>query len=258
MVRKVVVFIILNIKSYEFILDAEQYETAKDLDWKICKTSSSHTPYLNANGHKKCLAKVLFNLSPDISVFHKNGNSFDYRKENLIFCNKMQFAYLLSSCKRRDKSSGYYGVYFRKSHNRWTTSLSCNSKSISFGFSDEKDAAIAADYLARSNYGEAAMLNFPELSFDQVKEAFIKLQVKYGLTREERITKSQQGVPKKTKNKSSKYVGVSKDKNRWRAYINFKGCRMNLGSFRDDISAAEAYDKKAKELYGKDAKLNFD
>lgn len=259
MVRKVVVIIILNIRSYEFILDVQQYETAKNLDWKITKSPSSVRPFLMVDGHQKCMAKVLFNLSPDISAFHKNGNSHDYRKENLIFCNKMQLAYLVSNCQKRDKSSNYYGVHFRASHNKWTTALNCDSKSISYGFSDEKDAAIAADYLARLNYGEAAMLNFPELSFNQVKEAFFELKLKYGFTREERITKSQQGIPKKRKKKKlSRYVGVSKDKNRWRAYISFKGKKIQIGSFRDEISAAEAYDEKAKELYGKDANLNFD
>jgi len=259
-IRKVVFFIILNIKSYEFILDAEQYETAKDLDWKITKSSSSVSPFIIIDGHHKCMAKVLFNLASDISVFHKNGNSLDYRKENLIFCNKNQLAYLASNCqKKQNKSSNYYSVYFRTDHNMWTATLRYNSKNISYGFSDEKEAAIAADYLARVYYGEAAMLNFPELSFDQVKEAFFELQLKYGFTKGERITKSQQGIPKKRKTKQlSKYVGVSKDKNRWRAYISFKGKKIQIGSFRDELSAAEAYDKKAKELYGKDANLNFE
>ena len=64
---------------------------------------------------------------------------------------------------------------------------------------------------------------------------------------------------------SSKYKGVmyaaNSRKNPWRAYIhttvNEVKINYHLGVFRSQEDAAKAYDKKAKELFGEFANLNF-
>ncbi len=57
----------------------------------------------------------------------------------------------------------------------------------------------------------------------------------------------------------SKYKGVRWDKryNKWYAGIRKSGKQFFLGSFDNEIDAAKAYDKKAKELFGEFAYLNF-
>jgi len=59
--------------------------------------------------------------------------------------------------------------------------------------------------------------------------------------------------------KGSRYKGVSWDKKRklFLASIRCKGKYYNLGRFKSEIKAARAYDKKAKELFGQYAYLNF-
>lgn len=57
--------------------------------------------------------------------------------------------------------------------------------------------------------------------------------------------------------KSSDFKGVRRAGRGWAAKIKYNGKRMHIGSFADEIKAAEAYDKKAKELFGKFAWLNF-
>ncbi len=61
------------------------------------------------------------------------------------------------------------------------------------------------------------------------------------------------------KNASSAYLGVSWNKasRKWRAQIRENGCIKYLGSFNCEAKAARAYDKSAKEIYGKFARLNF-
>jgi group I intron endonuclease len=61
------------------------------------------------------------------------------------------------------------------------------------------------------------------------------------------------------KNSSSKYVGVSyiKASNNWHSYINYNGKRTNIGHFKTEIDAAIAYNNKAIELFGEDARLNI-
>ena len=57
----------------------------------------------------------------------------------------------------------------------------------------------------------------------------------------------------------SQYKGVSwhKTGKKWRAYIALDSKYIHLGFFNDEASAAFAYDKKAKELFGRFASLNF-
>lgn len=58
---------------------------------------------------------------------------------------------------------------------------------------------------------------------------------------------------------TSKYKGVALDKESglWRAYIAKDGKRTWLGRFPDELSAAIAYDKAAKDMFGEYAKLNI-
>jgi hypothetical protein len=59
--------------------------------------------------------------------------------------------------------------------------------------------------------------------------------------------------------RSSKYKGVSWHKldKRWHARAHSNQITHHLGSFKNELDAAKAYDEKAKELFGKFAYLNF-
>lgn len=68
-------------------------------------------------------------------------------------------------------------------------------------------------------------------------------------------------TPKRTDKKySSQYKGVSHTKRKlskkWIAAIHINGTSKNLGYFKTEEAAALAYNKKALELWGKDAHLN--
>lgn len=58
---------------------------------------------------------------------------------------------------------------------------------------------------------------------------------------------------------SSNYKGVSKRNRRkpWEVNITHDGKDYYLGTFSNEDDAAKAYDKKAKELFGEFARLNF-
>ncbi|HIJ67680.1 MAG TPA: hypothetical protein HPP51_05280 [Planctomycetes bacterium] len=64
---------------------------------------------------------------------------------------------------------------------------------------------------------------------------------------------------KPRKGGTSRHKGVYFDKshNKFRAVIYHKSKRYNLGDFVDQDAAARAYDKKARELFGQFAYLNF-
>lgn len=68
----------------------------------------------------------------------------------------------------------------------------------------------------------------------------------------------QRMLPKKRKDTSSNYRGVSysKKKNLWRAGITIDGRSINLGDFKTEVAAALAYNKAAKKYFGKNGYQN--
>jgi hypothetical protein len=78
--------------------------------------------------------------------------------------------------------------------------------------------------------------------------------------------RSQNGANRtKNINSKSKYLGVylSIDKRNdktysyWRAQLNINGKRTHIGSFKNELDAAKAYDKYAIKHYGDFANINF-
>jgi hypothetical protein len=64
--------------------------------------------------------------------------------------------------------------------------------------------------------------------------------------------------PKRT-NTTSRFVGVffNRGKSAWYSQITHQGKKMFLGRFDNEIDAAKAYDKAAKQYHGEFARLNF-
>jgi len=56
---------------------------------------------------------------------------------------------------------------------------------------------------------------------------------------------------------SSQFVGVFRNKDRWQAGIGCRGKSHYIGLFADEVEAAKARDRKAYELHGQYAYLNF-
>ena len=63
---------------------------------------------------------------------------------------------------------------------------------------------------------------------------------------------------KTTKPTSSRYKGVSwaKHRQKWHAYVARDGKRINLGLFKEEFDAAQAYNFEAEESFGEFARLN--
>ncbi len=68
-------------------------------------------------------------------------------------------------------------------------------------------------------------------------------------------TRSTSSRKRRTSSKSG-YTGVYLENNKFRAIITMNGKAVHIGMFDSPEDAAKAYNKRAKEIYGDDAKLN--
>ena len=72
-------------------------------------------------------------------------------------------------------------------------------------------------------------------------------------------TPGQNACNKKSRGGSSQYKGVywHKRNNKWRSAVMIDRHEKHLGYFEDEIEAAKAYDRAARELHGEFARTNF-
>jgi len=70
-------------------------------------------------------------------------------------------------------------------------------------------------------------------------------------------TRRQNTANRRSRRGSSQFVGVSRHGDKWMAYIDYRGKHYHLGLFDDEVEAAKARDRKAWELHGEFAYLNF-
>jgi hypothetical protein len=94
-------------------------------------------------------------------VDHRNSDSLDNRRTNLRLATHSQ-----NQCnrrKRKNTSSRFRGVYFRKENRKWAAFISVAGKKIFLGYFDsETEAARVYDAAAKKYRGGFARLNFPE------------------------------------------------------------------------------------------------
>lgn len=132
---------------------------------------------------------------------------------------------------KENKTSTYRGVV--KCNRKWRATISKDNINYDLGcYTYEIDAAKAYNKKALELYGPTALLN--EIPENIVLE-----------------------TPKGVVNSKSNYRGVELHGKKWRASIYCKGTTYRLGTYDDIKDAARAYNKKAIELLGNEAQLNF-
>jgi group I intron endonuclease len=147
--------------------------------------------------------------------------------------------------KNKNATSKYNGVAYDNRRKNWTSFVNFRKEFVHIGcFENEEDAAKARDIeIIKDKYSGLFELNFPELRYQYLTGKII-------------INKNQKP---ETKSRTSKFIGVSfhRKSKKWRSRLYHCNKAYLLGYFNDEIDAAIAYNQKAKEIFGKEAKLNI-
>lgn len=104
---------------------------------------------------------IYYGEVPKQHIDHIDGDKKNNRIDNLRLCTHNQNQH--NQGIRATNKSGYKGVSFMKSINKWHAQICCNSKVMHLGsYEHKEDAAHAYDKAALEFHGEFAWTNFPK------------------------------------------------------------------------------------------------
>lgn len=201
------------------------------------------------NGRTTKLHRVVYELAygdfpvDKPYVDHINRIRLDNRKSNLRAVNPLEN--VLNRSSHINNTTGYFGVRLDKRTKRYQAYVTISGRWHNIGYFEvARDAAIAYDITLINGHPNGILtLNVSDAS-DEDKRRIIQLM----------------SQPKKRRGKSQ-YLGViyfSYDNRvkRWHARIAHNKQQYRLGYYLTEREAAEAYNRKAIELYGSEAVLN--
>lgn len=158
-------------KGFFAKVDDDDFEKCNKISWYYNKSFNGYTAYAETKSFKLKISMHRFIMNPKKNEFvdHINGNGLDNRKNNLRICTRSQNT--VNSKIRTDNTTGYKGVSYYKSRNKYEAYINVKGKRTKLGyFTCPKEAAIAYDQMAKLLHGEFARLNFPQKTTKRANE----------------------------------------------------------------------------------------
>lgn len=142
-------------------VDAEDYERVSAIHWHIDDAGYVRTN-IWSDGKKSSAPRmhrfVLQEIDSKTHIDHINGDKLDNRKSNLRACSGSSNA--MNRGKQNNNSSGYKGVIFDKSRDKWRAEICFEGNRKYLGrFNTVEEAAIAYNDAALIYHGEFANIN---------------------------------------------------------------------------------------------------
>lgn len=142
------------------LVDDADYEWLSQ--WKWCVQVSASKLYAARHKNRKCIMmhRVIMQAETGQVVDHLNRNGLHNYRENLRITD--QSHNVQNADTKTNNTSGYTGVSWSKSRNKWHASIKVNYTNIHLGYYKcVEEAARAYDKRARELFGTCARLNFP-------------------------------------------------------------------------------------------------
>ena len=229
------------------LLDDDDYERLKSYHWL---PSGKRYAYAERNvrserieGKRRRVKQLMYReiLGPEPSdprvVDHRNGNTWDNRRENLRITDKSGNS--RNARPQQNKKIPYKGVSKARGATTFRASINSTGRVESLGdYASAEDAALAYDFEARKRYGEYAWLNFPDTILAAPPTPITRLN----------------SGPRKGRRFKGTYASYGK----FTAGLTVDGVYIRLpGRFETEEEAARAYDEAALRLLGPGCYLNF-
>ena len=134
-------------KNEKFYFDLEDYDKIKDYCWYIGKNG-----YVYSRINKKLISfhRLIMKFPKNMQIDHINRNKNDNKKDNLrIVTNKINS---LNKGLQSNNKSGFAGVSWNSSRNKWLAKLYYNHKSHVIGSFNSKTEAIIARLKAEKEF----------------------------------------------------------------------------------------------------------
>ena len=158
------------------IVDPKHYERLNKYKWQASKGSNtfyasrSVWDRVNKKKHTIKMHREIITPPYPLVVDHINHNGLDNRKANLRPATKSQNTINKPYKKKKAAHSKYRGVTWQKSNNKWQAQIRAKGLHRVIGYYDnEIEAAKAYDVVARKHHGEFAVLNFSQLSRNEMQ-----------------------------------------------------------------------------------------
>ena len=145
------------------LVDGEDYPYLSRFSWSVSHVSGYYyaTTLIPMQGGKQIhvpMVNFLINSQRGLSIFHKNKDTLDNQKKNLILLSKNAFTQKNKKLSNRVTTSYYKGVC--KKGKKYEASIAKDGNWYYLGrFSDEKEAAKVYNIKALELYGELAYQN---------------------------------------------------------------------------------------------------
>lgn len=142
------------------LVDDEDYERISRWKWHYTPNGyAAHTIWSPEKKVNRGMHREVMQTPPGLETDHINGNKLDNRRENLRICTSSQNK--ANSGLSKMNTSGYKGVRWRESRQKWEVDIRKDGRKVFLGrFDDIIEAAKAYDLAAKAHYGEFAKLNF--------------------------------------------------------------------------------------------------
>lgn len=122
----------------------------------MCVVKRKYVTVRTPTARQEYLHRIVAECGDGFVVDHKNGNTFDNRKENLRVCTNaenIRHRVMLN----KNNTSGKCGVHFISKIGKWGAEIKLDRKKIRLGQFKDLDAAIAARKIAEQKlFGEFA------------------------------------------------------------------------------------------------------
>ena len=129
--------------------------------WRWCAQKTKHGFYVKRAEEKGGKHKTIYMhrmLCAGKKVDHKNHDSLDNQRHNLRPASHAENIH--NSRIQRNNTSGFKGVAWDRSRNKWVAYIKVNMRHTTLGrFDTRKTAAEAYDYAAVNNFGRFACTN---------------------------------------------------------------------------------------------------